>query len=157
MLVWGHWRLGKNRLCIYPFLSSFSQLLVSVQFWKHTANVQKKKLILPSESGQMPLCVRHTQDVYLTVLIRGGHNLLDTATLGSEHWARPAAFKEFVSKKSGSTENLILPPAACFNTHFVILFPFLPTLSLLSFSLCLLASFIPSLSVPLRSLLIDSA
>lgn len=105
MLVGGHRRLGKNRLCVYQFFSfCFLSALVSIQFWKPN----KKKRPLPSESNQMPLHMRHTRCI-LNRTQHGGRNLLDTATLGFEYQNRPTAFPESVSKKSAPPRNLALP------------------------------------------------
>ncbi len=159
MLVWGHWRLGKNRLCVYPSLSSFSQCW----FQSSSGNTLRmfKKTFSPFwKWPNASWREAHTRCI-LNCAYQRGHNRLHTATLGSEYRTRPAAFPELSRNLLLLKSSFCLLPLALTLTLWLFfpfsqLFLFRPA----SFGLCLLASFIPlslSLSVPFCSLCIDSA
>lgn len=114
MLVWGHWRLGKNRLCVYPFLPFFCS-----QCWFKSRSENKLSMFkkLNSPFWKPPNSSSH--DVWLIVLNEGVIILL-TQPLWAQGIGADLERFQFVSKKSAFLWNLILPPASHFNAHFVI-------------------------------------
>ena len=127
MLVWGHWRLGRNRLCIYPLPVFFAS---RCWFKSSPGNARQKKNFWSSS---------HKMHIYSVMLNKGGVIITLTQTL----WAPGvgAAFPEFVSKK------------ICFflETSFCLL-PLASTLASSFGSFLYLVCLLASLLSPLRSL-----
>ena len=115
MLVWGHWRLGRNRLCIYPLPVFFAS---RCWFKSSPGNARQKKNFWSSS---------HKMHIYSVMLNKGGgYNHIDTDTLGS--WCRSSISRVCQQENLLFPRNLILPPASRFNARFVIRILFIPCL-----------------------------